>query len=458
MVSLVELPTELLCYLFTYVDTPSDYHQLCVIHPLFHRIGWSFTTRYTFLSRILVDDDPWESKNDDNNNNNGNNNGNSSSNNLTSPYHQLALYRSTLCRFIASSTIPLSSVYAIDLLELVPTSHFCQFTDYPNRNIKRILLQAFRAHGSHHFPHRRRQRGRIPIIITDNNNTPATTSNTATATLTIPTLVNKTTMATAVACNRHRVIGGAPRRVYYHVTLRNTTTTTTTPVTVDHDDDHPHGVKQDQDLLLSATSSTPIPLDHLSSPPRHFTGTSNNISSLFCLLHDTNTVIGFDHDQLNCHHGTLWYEDEGIITDSSWHNLLHIAEDNDDNDDDDNDSNAASSPSPSSPSPSLSMRPPAVANYRDLSSSPVGYYDVYKTSQHRGWRPCLLQTLYKCYLKQDVRKGGLKKGDYFDCVFVYEHREDDTICLEFCQWDDFRRRWMPQGFLLFAEHHIVWTS
>ncbi|CAO3591590.1 unnamed protein product [Absidia cylindrospora] len=422
MVSLLELPTELLCYLFTYVNTPSDYHQLCVIHPLFHCIGWSFTTRYTFLSRILVNDNPWGQKNSNDNN----------ISNLSS----LALYISTLCRFIASSAIPLSSVYAIDLLELVPTSHFCQFTDYPNRNIKRTLLQVFRAHGSHQLPHRRRQRGRIPTVITDNidNNTSVTTTtttatnnnNTTTATLTIPTFVNKTTMATAVACNRHRVIGGAPRRVYYHVTLRNTTTTT-----VDHDDDdHPHG---DQDLLSS--------LDHHPSSSRPFTAiNNNNISSLFCLLHDTNTVIGFDHDQLNCHHGTLWYEDEGIITDSSWHNLLHIA----DNNDDDNDKSM--------------RRLPALPDYRDLSSSPVGYYDVYKTSQHRGWRPCLLQTIYKCYLKQDVRKGGLKKGDYFDCVFVYEHREDDTICLEFCQWDDFRRRWMPQGFLLFAEHHIVWSS
>lgn len=143
-------------------------------------------------------------------------------------------------------------------------------------------------------------------------------------------------------------------------------------------------------------------------------------------MHDTDTVVGFDH-QLVTYRGKLWYEDDGIITDSSWDAVVEVVGN-------------------------------TLRDHRDIRPSPVGYYDPHNTDYHRGWRPCLLKTLFDCRLKRDVRKGGLKKGDLFDCVFVYEHREDDAICLEFCQRDKQRQRWVPQGFLLFVEHHIEWAS
>ncbi|KAI8093245.1 uncharacterized protein BX664DRAFT_372091 [Halteromyces radiatus] len=320
MVLFLDLPTELLCHLLTFFDNPSHYHQLCMIHPLLYRIGRSFNSRYSFLSRTLIVDD------------------------------QEQHYRSILCRFLASSSIPFPSVYAIDLMELVPTSHFCNFKDYPDIPTKKYLLQFFRTQRQTYYQHANNMK------------------------VTIPTLVNKTILAKAMTTHRHRLIGGIPRRVYYHVTFQG----------------------------VSSSSS---------------------LDPFFCLFHDTDEVVGFDKD-LNCHHGKLWYEDEGIITDSSWDQLLTVGK--------------------------------TTLDYRCLRPSPVGYYDQYKTKYHRAWRPCLLKTLYQCQLKQDVRKGGLKKGDWFDCVFVYEHREDDTICLEFCQRD--RHRLQSQGFLLFSEHHIEWIG
>ncbi|ORZ25330.1 hypothetical protein BCR42DRAFT_485517 [Absidia repens] len=417
MVSLLDLPNELLCSMFDYTDIPYDYHQLCMIHPSLYHIGRSFNTRYSFLSRALVDDDDWNSSNSNI----------STMDESESLRHKQQLYRSTLCQFLASSPIPLSSVFAIVLLELVPTSHFCYFVDYPNSTIKKMILQAFSGkrssyHHYHQHQHPPQQRHHHRTITANNN----TGNNTVSGKLTIPTLVNKTLMASAMTCNRHRVVNGAPRRVYYHVTLQNTTATTKP---VDHSNDF-NSSNDDKKEAFSSTLTTngtpsppPSPTPSAFPPPIPSAG-----DTLFALIHDTNSVTGFDQ-QLNCHYGTLWYEDEGIISDSSWAELLEVGH--------------------------TSIRP----DYRELQpSSPLGYYDYYRTYYHRGWRPCLLQTLYQCRLKRNVRKGGLKKGDVFDCVFVYEHREDDTICLEFCQRDDVRQRWVAQGFLLFAEHHIAWSS
>ncbi|KAI9301756.1 hypothetical protein BJ944DRAFT_270994 [Cunninghamella echinulata] len=158
------------------------------------------------------------------------------------------------------------------------------------------------------------------------------------------------------------------------------------------------------------------------------------------MLHDLNKVVVFN-DRLECRHGKLWYEDEGILTDLSFQSVLEIGHQ-------------------------------ASNNYQNLRSTPVGYYDTtfssfrassstsaitstLKRRQH-GWRPCILATFYDCILKQNVKKGGLKKGDHFDGVFVFEHREDDTICMEFCQRDPLQKGWDRQGFLLFSEHHIEW--
>ncbi|KAI8341888.1 hypothetical protein BC941DRAFT_499413 [Chlamydoabsidia padenii] len=379
MSSLLDLPNELLCFLFDYADTPLEYYRLCMIHPLLHRIGCSFNIRYSFLYRILVDDTHCQSGSPHkyyiyNSSNKSNriqqqqqqHNHHYSQTDLASLRHQQDLYRRTLCRFIASSTIPISSVSAIALLELVPTVHFCHFTDYANNNnLKKTLLQVFnRASERHH--HR--------------------TIHSHSSTLTIPTLVNKTFVATASSCHRHRVMNGVPRRVYYQVTLQQNT------------------APYQHDIIIPTLKKDTTPYD---KPP--VAG-----DTLFALIHDTDTVVAFDQE-LNCHYGRLWYEDEGILTDRSWTDLLEIQD------------------------------------KLDGTPVPMNYYKAY-----RGWQPCLLQTLYNCTLKQNVRKGGLKKGDRFDCVFVYEHREDDTICLEFCQRD--QQRWVPQGFLLFAEHHIAWSS
>jgi hypothetical protein len=213
--------------------------------------------------------------------------------------------------------------------------------------------------------------------------------------------------------------------VYYNVTLHNDMPKTT--------DDLPREiVDHSMPALLTTAMPPPSPL----APPTSLLASSRPSvgDTLFALIHDTDTVVGFDQD-LNCHHGRLWYEDEGILTDSSWSTLLDVDR----------------------PPPDDGAEQPA--EFCDLRPAmPAGYTDYYKTYHYRGWRPCLLQTLYNCTLKQNVRKGGLKQGDRFDCVFVYEHREDDTICLEFCQRDEQRQRWVPQGFLLFAEHHIVWSS
>ncbi|CAO3578177.1 unnamed protein product [Absidia cylindrospora] len=369
--------------MFDYTDVPYDYHQLCMIHPSLYHIGQSFNTRYSFLSRVLVDDNDWNSSN----------NNISTMDKLESLRHRHQLYRSTLCQFLASSPIPLSSVFAIVLLELwetvqlSPTSASSSATPPSSNHYKQ-------QHGQQHsfWQTDHSNFGEQNIYGFSNDMQPTSCYN------------------------------GAPRRVYYHVTLQNTP--------VDHRNAF-NNSSDDTKQVLSSTLTTngnpsppPSPIPSL-IPPSPIPSAGD---TLFALIHDTNSVIGFDQ-QLNCHYGKLWYEDEGIISDSSWTELLEVGH--------------------------TSARP----EYRELQpSSPLGYYDYYRTYYHRGWRPCLLKTLYQCQLKRNVRKGGLKKGDVFDCVFVYEHREDDTICLEFCQRDEIRQRWVAQGFLLFAEHHIAWSS
>ncbi|ORX62180.1 hypothetical protein DM01DRAFT_1331636 [Hesseltinella vesiculosa] len=393
MAFLDNLPIELLCSIVCYLDTPRQYTTFCSIKSSLYKLGHTYTLRFAFLSHILQVDGTHHDQ----------------------YYHQCqhidtmhSLYKSLVCRFFASSDVPLLSPYAIDLIEWVPTAHFVHFA-YPDMASKKYILQLFRVtrHRQSHIS------------------------------LTIPTLVNHATMAFAQACNRHRLINGAPRRVYYHVTLPAAFSQHAAPpigkqhqvITL------PDRSVGSQAVALSPATSHPV-LDHCEVFSSCQSGDEDSCclpkpsleDTFFCMLHDLDSVVAFDED-LVCHQGALWFEDEGIVTDGSWKQVLSVGK-------------------TVIPDKHPSVRP-----------SPVGYYDYYKkTTFQRAWRPCLLAKLYDCELRHDVRKGGLKRGDRFDCVFVYEHREDDTVCLEFCQRDQAHKRWMPQGFLLFAEHHITWHS
>ncbi|KAI8059656.1 hypothetical protein BC940DRAFT_313283 [Gongronella butleri] len=428
-----DLPIELLCSIVAYLDTPAQYARLCTLCSSLYRMGRGYSLRFAFLSHVLeVDGTVHADPHFQPQYGNGEFDDDSENEAAAAAVAQRidALHRQNralVCRFLASSSVPLISPFVIDLVELVSNEHFCTF-DYPDAAAKRYIFQLFRV-----TRHRQAKRS-----------------------LTIPTLVNATTLAYATACNRHRLLHGAPRRVYYHVTIpapvcqkvpkRKSSPTLQYPpkrlLTQATNRTNPHlpaellgqGSKndiddrqdnggQDNDLASDAISR-PHNTSHGALPPQA------QPRRYFCLLHDLNQVIAFDDDEtLTCHRGTLFYEDEGIVTDGTWRHVLKIG------------------------------RTIVPEHYPVVRSAPVGYYDYYKkTTFQRAWRPCLLATLYDCELRHDVRKGGLKRGDRFDAVFVFEHKEDDTICLEFCQRDRELNRWVPQGFLLFSEHHIAWHN
>ncbi|KAI9286791.1 hypothetical protein BC943DRAFT_358744 [Umbelopsis sp. AD052] len=149
----------------------------------------------------------------------------------------------------------------------------------------------------------------------------------------------------------------------------------------------------------------------------------------YAIFHHIDCLVAFD-DDLNMHAGIPQYKDESIITSAAWESLL------------------------SSESVEINNMPTAGGPRR----MPVGeeafsctLEDLPKPEKPK---PCLLRTFSNCELLTDIAKGGLKKGQQFDYVFMYEHEDDDSICMEFCTADD--GAVTPRGYLLMTENNIRW--
>ncbi|ORY96759.1 hypothetical protein BCR43DRAFT_524805 [Syncephalastrum racemosum] len=138
-----------------------------------------------------------------------------------------------------------------------------------------------------------------------------------------------------------------------------------------------------------------------------------------CVFHQIDAVYCFTvlRDVREVHVGRILYQDEGIVSDTTWSSLLSVC-------------------------------------HRHTTSIQV----MPTPKRHRRqWTPCLLQSLEGCTLQRRISKGGLSAGCRFDYVFVYEHVLDDTICLEFCARTP-QGDLEPRGFVLMKEFCIVWKS
>jgi hypothetical protein len=149
----------------------------------------------------------------------------------------------------------------------------------------------------------------------------------------------------------------------------------------------------------------------------------------YAIFHHIDCLVAFD-DDLNMHAGIPQYKDENIVSSAAWESLL------------------------SSESAEINNMPTAGGPRR----LPVGeeaftctLEDLPKPEKPK---PCLLRTFSNCTLLTDIAKGGLKKGQHFDYVFMYEHEDDDSICIEFCTQDD--GAVTPRGYLLMTENNIKW--
>lgn len=149
----------------------------------------------------------------------------------------------------------------------------------------------------------------------------------------------------------------------------------------------------------------------------------------YAIFHHIDCLVAFD-DDLNMHAGIPEYKDEDIISSTAWENLL------------------------SAESIEINNMPTVEGSRR----MPVGeeafictLEDLPKIEKPK---PCLLRTFSNCHVLHDIAKGGLKKGQFFDYVFMYEHEDDDSICMEFCSKDD--GAVTPRGYLLMTENNIKW--
>ncbi|CAO3642376.1 unnamed protein product [Cunninghamella blakesleeana] len=201
MVTLLDLPTEILCNLFNFIDHPIDYYHATLIHPQFYQIGNSYNNRYTFLCKILILESTdhlnhleLKKKNED--------------------------YLFIICRFLASAPIPISSPFVIDLIELIPTLFFCQYFLSSRQEEKKIILQLFKTHPYRHYRPYYQQLMLNNNSNNNNNRHHHRNGHRYSTELTIPTIINKSILGYAKSSNRHRTLNGAPRRVYYHVTLK----------------------------------------------------------------------------------------------------------------------------------------------------------------------------------------------------------------------------------------------
>lgn len=138
-----------------------------------------------------------------------------------------------------------------------------------------------------------------------------------------------------------------------------------------------------------------------------------------CVFHQVDTIYCFTFSSgvREVHVGRILYQDEGIVSDTTWSSFLSV---------------------------------------RHMNTTSIQVMPTPKRHR-RLWAPCLLQSLEDCTLHRRITKGGLSAGRRFDYVFVYEHAPDDTICLEFCA----RTRngdLEPRGFVLMKEFCIDWKT
>ncbi|KAG0166295.1 hypothetical protein DFQ28_007555 [Apophysomyces sp. BC1034] len=187
-----------------------------------------------------------------------------------------------------------------------------------------------------------------------------------TQTWTIPTLGNRV-LARAKQATRHMTQGAGPRRVYYDVTI--------------------------------------------------------NATRFYCVFLHVDMVVAFEeNDTLSVRYGRIQYEDEGIVSTTSWDQLFK-------------------------------------ASKLEINNMPLDRTATARRNNRPypvGWKPSLLRTFVDCTLLRPIRKGGLLAGERYKVVFMYEHQEDDTICLEFCEQLGGCLR--PRGYLLMVEHDIIWSA
>ncbi|KAF7721246.1 hypothetical protein EC973_005009 [Apophysomyces ossiformis] len=157
-------------------------------------------------------------------------------------------------------------------------------------------------------------------------------------------------------------------------------------------------------------------------PRRVYYDVTINSTRFYCVFFDLDMVTAFkDDEKLSAHKGTVLYEDEGIISTAACDKLIK-------------------------------------ATKTEINNMP---FDSITTIRRNGrpyplgWKPSLLRTFVDCTLLQPIRKGGMSAGEKYAVVFMYEHQEDDTICLEFCEL--FGQDLRPRGFLLLAEYDIIWS-